>query len=300
MTIAARCFEVIGVVGFIGFFYWFIVRPWRRERRVTNDGLLCLVCWTLFWHDTLTNYLVHYTTYNAAFFNLGSWDRHIPGWSSPHGNLVIEPTIFVCSAYMWVVFGGVLIGSGFMRWVRNRRPETSNLQLVAVTFLFFVIFDLFVEGSFMRLGFWTYPGAIKELTIFAGHYYQFPLYEPLLFGATWTGFTCLRYFRNDRGQSSVERGSEELRTGQGRRTFLRFLALAGACNAIFIVTYDLPINIIAVNGSAWPDDIKNRSYLTDHLCGLGTDAACPGETIPFPHHGSDYVGVTGDLVRGDR
>ena len=300
MTIAARCFEVVGVVGFVGFFYWFIARPWRRERRVTNDGLLCLVCWTMFWHDTLTNYLVHYTTYNAAFFNLGSWDRHIPGWSSPHGNLVIEPTIFVCSAYMWVVFGGVLIGSGFMRRVRSWRPETSNLQLVAAHLPLLRHLRPLRRGQLHAARFLDLPRGDQGAHDLRRALLPVPLYEPLLFGATWTGFTCLRYFRNDRGQSSVERGSEELRTGQGRRTFLRFLALAGACNAIFIVTYDLPINIIAVNGSAWPHDIKNRSYLTDHLCGPGTDAACPGETIPFPHRGSDYVGVTGDLVRGDR
>ncbi len=183
-----------------------------------------------------------------------------------------------------------------MRRARQRWPQISALQLVLVTFAFFALFDLIVEGSFMRLGFWTYAGAIRSVTLFAGHYYQFPLYEPLLFGATWTGFACLRFFRNDKGESAVERGSHELRVHAKTRTVLRFLALAGAANVIFIATYDVPINLIAIHGDAWPADITSRSYLTDGLCGSGTTYACPAPSIPFPHGDSDHVAPNQTLV----
>ena len=37
------------------------------------------------------------------------------------------------------------------------------------------------------------------MTLFHGHYYQFPLNEWLLFSGVWAGWACLRYFRDDKG-----------------------------------------------------------------------------------------------------
>ena len=39
--------------------WWFIVRPWRRERRITLDGMLLLSCGLMFFQDPLLNYLEH-------------------------------------------------------------------------------------------------------------------------------------------------------------------------------------------------------------------------------------------------
>src|SRR5437899_762268 len=34
--------QVVAVIGTLWTFYWFIVRPWRRERRLTTDAILVI------------------------------------------------------------------------------------------------------------------------------------------------------------------------------------------------------------------------------------------------------------------
>ncbi|WP_437339720.1 spirocyclase AveC family protein, partial [Mycobacterium colombiense] len=37
--------------------WWFIIRPWRRERRITLDGMLMVSMGLMFFQDPLLNYL---------------------------------------------------------------------------------------------------------------------------------------------------------------------------------------------------------------------------------------------------
>ena len=55
--------------------WWFIIRPWRRERRITLDGMLLVSMGLLFFQDPLLNYFNTWCTYNTWLFNRGSWVR---------------------------------------------------------------------------------------------------------------------------------------------------------------------------------------------------------------------------------
>src|SRR5581483_6406011 len=55
MKTAAVVCQYGGLVCCAVFLWFFLVRPWRRERRITLDGLFCLVFATIFWQDTLIN-----------------------------------------------------------------------------------------------------------------------------------------------------------------------------------------------------------------------------------------------------
>jgi hypothetical protein len=99
------------------------------------------------------------------------------------------------------------------------------------------------------------------------------------------GLAALRFFKDDRGRTVVERGIDGLQVGEGRKTALRFLAVFGMCNVLVLLCYNVPNAIIGAHSTAWPRDLQERSYLTDRLCGPGTDRACPGPGVP--------------LVRGD-
>ena len=62
--------------------YYIIIRPWRRERRITTDGMLLGAFGLVFFQDPLLNYLNTWCTYNTWLFNRGSWVKDVPGWVS--------------------------------------------------------------------------------------------------------------------------------------------------------------------------------------------------------------------------
>jgi hypothetical protein len=189
----------------------------------------------------------------------------------------------------------MMAGGWVMTRAKARWPHLGTFGVVMVGFAFFSIFAL-VEPPILMLGLWSYPGAIEWLTLFHGHYYQYPLNEWVVFATLMTAWTAFRHFRDDKGRTLAERGIDDLRVRGWRRTGIRFLALVGACNAIFLVTYTVPNAIAGLYASPWPKDVTDRSYLTDGLCGPGTDYACSGPGIPIPRPDSAHVGVNGDLV----
>jgi hypothetical protein len=298
METVIRIGEVGSVAAAVGVAYWFLVRPWRREGRVTLDGLFVIAFASLYWQDPLANYSQAWVTYNTAFVNFGSWTTDIPGWLAPNGNLFPEAVLWAGPVYIYAIFTAVLVANQLMRRAKQRWPRLGTAGLVGLCFAFFVVADLFIEVAWMRLGWFAYPGSISWLTIFHGHYYQFPIYEPILFGACWTAFACLRYFRDDKGRTLAERGIDELRATPRQKSGLRLLALVGALNAILLVGYEVPIQWFALHADEWPQDIVKRSYLTDGLCGPGTDYACSGPGVPVPRPDSAHLGPDGRLRDG--
>ena len=55
------------------------------------------------------------------------------------------------------------------------------------------------------------------------------------------GRPSLLYFRNDRGQTLVERGVETIKVGKAGSIALRFAAMAAMCAVIYMVTYNVPV-----------------------------------------------------------
>jgi hypothetical protein len=118
-----------------------------------------------------------------------------------------------------------------------------------------------------------------------------------------TAVAALRFFVNDRGETIVERGIERLEGPKGRRLAIRVLATIAAVHLALFTLYNIPNTWIGLHSAPWPADLQKRSYLTDHLCGDGTDRACPGPAVPLirndnsAHHGgSAYMSPTGTLV----
>lgn len=277
--------------------WWFIVRPWRRNRRVGLDGLVMIGCLSGNWQDTFLNYFHHWFGYNTHLWNLGSWDAYIPGWLSPNGNQLAEPFIFVLPVYAWGVFGAIYLGAAVMRAAKRRWQNLGRFGLVAIGFVFLCVADIVLEGVvFMRLGLYHLGGSIENLTLFHGKYYQFPVYEAIYTSLWFTPVACLLYFKDDRGHSVVERGVADLRISERRRMTLRALAVVGACNVAMLVGYGFPAVWTSLYSSPWPADITNRSYFTNGLCGPGTTYSCGGPKIPLHKRGSVHVGPDGQFV----
>ena len=296
MEVAARTWEVAGLFAFAFFIYRVAIRPRRQQGSFTLDGLLCFAFFSIIWQDTLLNYFQPWFAYNSTFLNHGAWDRAIPGWLSQNPNLNAEPHVWLFPIYVYLCLGAVMFGCYGMKKVKQRWPGLGPVGLIAWTYAFFMFFDLVLEAFlFMRMGFYVFPGAIEGLTLFHGKYYQFPIYESVIWGSTLTALACLRYFRNDRGETFAERGIDRVGVSGWKKTAVRALALAGACNLLWLVTYSLPAAVAGIYSDEWPKDITSRSYFT-YLCGEGTEHACPGPAVPIPRPDSAHLDPAGNFV----
>ena len=279
--------------------WWFIVRPWRRERRITLDGMLLVSLSLMFFQDPLLNYLNTWCTYNTWQFNRGSWTSSVPGWLSPEepGRQVIEPLLSNAAGYGYGLVLVTVVGCWVMRKVKSRWPNISNLRLIGVTYLFTFLVDFVMEGCLLLpTGVFIYPGAIRSVSINAGHYYQWPVYEGLMWGGVQAALCCLRFFTDDRGRTVVERGLDQVRGGVVRQQFVRFLAVFAAASSIFFLIYNVPAQWFGMHADPWPQDVLKRSYFIGGLCGDGTDRLCPDPALPMPSKNSGHINPGGQLV----
>ena len=290
-------FEVISwVIGAV--MVWFLlIRPWIRERRIGLDGMLVLVFPTVFWQDTLANYTQLQVGYNSEAFNLGSWYAYIPGWLMPKGNQSAE-ALWVLPAYVYWFLGSSILAGAAMHRARRNWPDVSIVRLVVCCYLVMVAFDSIIEIVWLRMGMYTYTSTIDWLTLFHGHYYQFPIYEVLVFAASMCAIACVRSFRDDRGYTVAERGADEVTTNNRKRFTLRFLALVGIMNACYL-SYNLVFQWTGTHVTDTTPDISNRSYFTNQICGAGSgdpEIACPGKHVPIPRIDAPQMRVDGTFT----
>jgi hypothetical protein len=299
MKISIIAQEICFPLAALALAYYVVVRPLRRERRLSWDGMWFIAVFTLVWQDPLYSYLNIAHTYNAYFINAGSWAPNIPGWLPPNANKLGQPVLWDLPVYLLIWCGAIIPANRLMQSIRKRRPQLGNVALIAITFALFAVADLVIESAFMRTGTYAYGGTYGTWTLFGGHYYGLPLFEPPLFGAVWTGYACLRFFRDDRGLSYAERGVDSLGVGARTKTLVRLLALVGAINLIAI-GYALIVPYLTVSTAGWSKDVQQRSYFMHGLCGTGTSYACPSDSLPIPRPGSLHVDPAGKLVAAPR
>jgi hypothetical protein len=296
MKVILNTWQIAGIFAMVFTFYWFLIRPWRRERKITTDGLLTLVFAGMYFQDPILNYFQNWCTYNSYLLNFGSWTEQIPGWVSANASNFAEPVAFVGPTYVYACLGATMFICWVMRKAKERRPNITTMGLVLVALGTGLITDFVLELAWMRAGLYTYPGAIKSLTLFHGHYYQFPIYEALMFGSTLAAWACLRYFKDDKGQTLAERGLEHLKVGARQKVAYRFFAIFAAMSALFFVTYNLPAMFWGMHAEEWPEDIQKRSYFTNYICGDGTPYACSSPGVPVPRENSVHLDPDGRTV----
>lgn len=298
MKVVLNTWQIAGLFVLAVLLYRFVVRPWRREGRIGTDGLFCLSFLFLSFQDPLSSYNGHWFTYNSYLVNWGSYVNDIPGWNAfgRPGQMLASPLVLLVPAYVYICCGAMRLGGAVMRAAGRRWPRLGALGLASLCFGAMAILGLVAEALIMMpLGVYTYAGGPAALN--GTHYFKYPVAEMFLFAGLVTSVAVLRYFTNDRSETIAERGVDQLRVTGGARTLVRFLAITAAVNLGMFLTYNLPASWFGTHSSTWPQDIQDRSYLTSHLCGPGTDRACPGPMVPLPRPHSAYFDPAGNPVR---
>ena len=187
-----------------------------------------------------------------------------------------------------------MLGCQVIRVVQRRWRRGVPVALVGSVVVLGVV-TMVLELLALRLGLWSYQGA-QPGWAFHGTYYQFPIYEALLFGMLGTAWASIRYFRNDKGQTIAERGIDTISGPPWRKNLLRVLAMSGLLNVAFLAFWQLPMAHIATQQDAWPNQIVDRPWLTNRVCGPHTGYACPGPDIPLNRPGSIHIGPDGQTI----
>ncbi len=273
-----RTVEVLSLLLVVGFFSFFVVRPWLRERRLTFDGKLLIACTLAYFVDPILNYYNHSFAMNAHALSRGAWAQFIPGYASPGQGGFAEGVLWAGAMYTYFGLGAALVGCGVLNRLRRRYRRVSTVWLYAAVYLVFCVGDFLVEVPlFVLPKLYVFSGVPRFGTLWAGEIYQFPIYEMLLAGAFALGFTWLRDSRDDGGRSAVERGIDELKVGARAKGLVSFLAICGATLVIALGAYFLPYSWLSMKADSYP---ALPSYLrTAAYCGQPDRPLCPSQYI---------------------
>ena len=290
--------QALSIPAALALIYLFFVRPWVKERRVGVDGLIAVAGVSLAFQDPISSWAQPWFTYNSSMLNFGSWVADMPGMSAFHapGAMVDEPVLFVFAAYAYIFVAVAAFGSWIMRRTRKRYPRIPAPALICVCLGVMAVVDVVLEGMiFLRLGVFEYPGG--HWALWGQHgYAKYPLEETITIAPVFTAAACLRFFLDDRGHTLVERGLDELHAPARRQLALRVLATVAFLNVAMALLYTLPNPALSINQPSWPRGLQQRSYLTDGVCGAGTDRVCPGPATPVVRSGGIYLGPNGRAV----
>jgi hypothetical protein len=277
--------EIFAVI-VTGLILWrFVIRDKLRTGSFAFDGLFFLSCWLLFFQEPWINWTSLQFVYTTTMINFGSFVEHIPGWSSPNGAIMPLGLVYG-TMYLWLVGIPAFYAARFMGYLTRRQPGIGIFKLLGLTFLALVVFDLILETTIVRTQLFSYGATIESLTLFAGTDHQFPIYETVSWCGTYLGLASIYFFRDDKGRSLPERGIDQLRLAPRLNTFARFLAIAGACQIVMLVTYNIPYQLYALHAGPIPQEIQDRSWRIAGMCGEGTAYACPDPKLPIARDSS--------------
>jgi len=270
-------------IGAVVLLYFWVVRPWRQKGYLTTDAMIALAASTVFFWDMVMNYTSVTLFYNSHLINRGAWANGAwPTWISPNAHRLPEPLLIVPPAYTALVYSQVIIVLWLISKVKARWPGLGVAGVVGAIVVGLTISDTLIEGLVLRTGVYAYPGGIRAITLFAGETYQIPLSETLLFGGFGLGaIACLSHFRDDRGQTFVERGISTLKLNFKTRQLVKFFAIYGAVHLSFVLLYMVPQQFFAMHSGPFPEGYP--SYMVNDMCASGAEGkTCPGPGVPMP------------------
>ena len=255
-----------------------IARDCIRQRKFTFDAKLWVAFVLQFWLDPVPNFLRPQVLFNSHYVNFGSWVEHIPGWMSPNGanlpnSLLLELPIF---GFLIVA---VWLACWVMHRVHQRLPKLNACAMLFISVLVIAVFTFVLEWVMcIKTGWLAWSGAIPAVTLWAGTKEQMPLTECAFVGAWISMAVALRYYRDDKGQSFVERGLDKIKIPGGWKQALSVFAIIGYGQLSFMLYNVLSIPLALYIG---PTPEGYPSYMTNRICGAESGYECPGPDVPL-------------------
>ena len=204
-------------------FYRCLWVPWRREQRLSIDGILCIGFLLTAMFDPISNYAHNWFTYNSYLLNFGSVLSAIPGSaaSNGHGTGQAYSILLIPSGYVAVFVPCSIFGSWVMRSAKARWERLNAAALIGICLVTMIAIDIVVEGEFfMRLGFWSYARArqpAQRVALLQVSAAGADRLRDLLLGRTVPALLRQRPWRDDRRAGALEPGRlDRARTCCGR------------------------------------------------------------------------------------
>ncbi|MCX5540090.1 spirocyclase AveC family protein [Paraburkholderia sp. CNPSo 3076] len=248
-------YQWVSVLLLIPVAIWFIYGI-VKSRRIDAVRLMMIGWLSAYWLDPWLDFLRPMFTYNAYAVNFGCWCRFIPFWQSPHARIA-EPVLIDAPSYFYTFTGTAVVALWAMRAVRQRWPRAGNVGLTLAGFAaIWMTMGLLDIAASRFMGFDAWPGAFQRVSFWGGHYYQFPVYEFLLFPSAFVASAFLLMSVDNNGYTAIERGVDRLECHSAVRTALRVLAFVAFCNVLNLA-YTTAMGVHAVYADPWPTDVPS-------------------------------------------
>lgn len=256
----ARGYEAIMAVAVVAISSY-VVRQCLRQRRLVFDAVIIIGgFFTLFW-DPMVNWMQPNFMYSSQWLNLNTWVAQAPGVVNPTAGLMPQP-VFIMFIYPFGLLGFAMIINHGMRVLQRCVPQISTFALMAFAYGYGLVLGSCLEAPTFLSNLWGLPGAPAQLSLFAdGQRYAWAEY--LTTGIVFTTFAALRYFKNDKGQTVVERGLESFKPAA--RTVVTVLATVAifAMSMWALLLVQIPAGLHA---SPYPRDYP--AHMINGLCDI--------------------------------
>lgn len=230
----------------------YAVRTSRRQGRVSGFAAVFVGGVTAFWLDPLYNVAQHVRGLSTWAPNVSTWGPYLPGWHGPAPDrqaetLVLSSGLVYGLVVYWILATAVVIG-----YAARVRPGWGPVRLAVAGALAGTVLDIVVEMAFLPSGAYAWEFS-TPIGIFAGHWYQVPLFDNLIWGVVVCMPAAMAWHRAAHTGTDIGflRGSD--------RTVPRLLAGVGFTHLVLAVN----IAAIALTASMFtsPGPTDTPSYL---------------------------------------
>jgi hypothetical protein len=252
--VSLRILEALSMGVLLGFVWFCVIRPWRRDGRLSLEGKFVIGGCFGAVADAFLNSYAYLFAWNAHSVNRGVWTSFLPFHQAESSSRYAEGVLWGVPMYIYFCTGAALIGCQIIRALRRRFPGISNVTAFSVVWAAEFVGGLVLENTIIRITqAYGYAQTQEMFTLFPGAAYQYPVYESVFTATLGVVFSYVRLtaLESPDGVSCIERGFERWRPAL--QAPVRLLAVIGFSAVALIMIYHLPFNWLGVGGHSMAD-----------------------------------------------